>query len=183
MLEWIRRYTSVLPREFGVLYGAANGLILGALWLCFRRPLAGLESANASLFWMGFFAAAYLTGLAFLLGAAAWLRHVHGAPHHGVQAQGALKAWLGGLRFRHMVQAYGVLMLAVMVLQRFADLTRYQAYLLSRWATVAFTVWLAVQAPTLRFRPGSPAQRLVRWALAPLLLLLAALAWRYGADY
>ena len=161
MIDWIRRYTSVLPREFGVLYGAAN----------------------ASLFWLAFFGAAYLAGLAFRLAAAAWLRHFSPGRHHRVHAQGALQAWLGGLRFRHVVQAYAVLMVAVLLLQRFADLTRYHAYLASRWATVAFAVWLAVQAPLLRFKAGSPAHAFVRWALLPLLGLLTALACKFGAYY
>jgi hypothetical protein len=183
MVEWIRRYTSVLPREFGVLYGAANGLILGAVWICFHRTLAGLEAENASLFWLSFFAVAYLTGLVFRLGAATWLRYPSPARHHRVHTQGPLKAWLGGLRFRHVVQAYVVVMLAVMVLQRFTEFTRYRAYLASRWATVAFAVWLAVQAPMLRFKPGSLAHRLVIWVLGPLLLLLAVLAYKFGAYY
>ena len=182
MIAWIRRYTSVLPREFGVLYGAATGLILGGLWLAIHQRLAALEAANAGLFWLGFFVAAYFAGLAFRLAASFWMRRFAPARHR-VEAQGSLKAWLGGLRFRHVVQAYVLLMLGVMLSLRFAGLTRYQAYLASRWATVAFAVWLAVQAPLLRFKPGSLAHGLARWAVAPALLLLALLAYFYGSYY
>jgi len=181
MIAWIRHYTSVLPREFGVLYGLATGLILSAIWYPCHGRLSALEGSNASLYWLGFFGAAYLVGLAFRLAAAWWMRHF--IPAHQIGRPSPFKAWLGQLRFRHVVQGYVVLMISVMLLQRFADLTRYQAYLWSRWATVAFAVWLAVQTPLLRFKDGTAAHAFFRWWLAPLLALVAVLAWKLGAYY
>jgi hypothetical protein len=181
MIAWIRRYTLVLPREFGVLYGLATGLVLSAIWAPCHVRLSQLEAANAGLYWLGFFAAAYLAGLGLRLAAAWWMRHFIPVHQHGRPT--ALKASLGRLRFRHVVQAYLLFMLAVLLLARFADLTRYQAYLGSRWATVAFAVWLAVQTPLLRFKDGSAAHAFFRWWLAPLLAVLTFLAWQFGAYY
>jgi hypothetical protein len=158
MLKWYREYTSVLSREFYVLFGASIGVIFGIGFFFFRSYLAPL---NQSFYgWIGLLIGAFILGRLIVIGAA-FIARKNGKKRPKKVATRSKQEISALRKYRFIVLIPIAVVLLLSASAKMGVLPLSYESMISRIVLIGFMVWLAFYS-----RKGLPPSNLKKGSLA-----------------